>query len=255
MGLVKNTYNWHGSNRPMSYDSKTFEHLGRGGFPIYFEDDFLGYQAMLTETGSTGPWKVAETNINTTTALVANEPNGVVAIIGDSDDNAETGTLYWGDQVSLSCLRNLVMECRVTCHVLPTTGTETSEIAWGLTSAIQSDLDSAATNMQFKAVSSANTTLLYESDDGTTDDDDNTATGITLVADTYIITRIECIDGTYARFYVDGALVGATDISAITTSTDNVQPFFRFIKAKSSVNTAVGTLYVDYCRIWQDRSA
>jgi hypothetical protein len=140
----------------------------------------------------------------------------------------------------------------VTCHVLPTAdGTEVSEIAWGLCSALQSDLDSAATNLQFKVVGgSAN--LLYESDDGSTDDDDNDS-GVDAVADTWIICRIDCTDGDAAKFYVNGALVGTTVTTNLTASNDNVQPFFRYIKAKSSKNVSVGTLYIDYVRIWQDR--
>ncbi len=245
---------WLGGT-PIIY--KGYEHLLPMASVVFFED-FMGafLKKYKANENTTAKWNSVETNLNTAIALVANEVNGVAAIILDSDDNAEVGCLHHGDQLGFSMKQGLMFETRLTFHVLPTTGTETVQAAFGLASAHNTTLDSVATNAWFRVESAAQTALLWETDDGNADDDDNAA-GITLVADTYHIYRIDCRDLVNGvKFYVDNALVG-TSADFLTNLTDaeaKVQPYFNLSKAVSANNTGVGTIYIDYVRMWQNRS-
>lgn len=221
---------------------------------VYWGDDFLGTVINKIETGNTTAlWSVVETNLNTEIEVVAESPNGVVAIILDADDNAEVGALYFGDQRPFSIKQGLVFEARVTFHVLPTTGTEDVQAVIGLAADHNTDLDAITTNAWFKVESAAQTALLYESDDTTTDDDDNDA-GVTLVADTYNVFKIDCTDISKVQFSVDGVIVGETDMSDLTDGEAMVQPYFNVSKAVSSNNTGTGTMYIDYVCLSQNRT-
>ena len=254
MGEVKADYNWQKTGRQVWYDEVTYETL-LATFPVHFQDDFLGYklQKYVTNENTSAPWHTVATNLNLAPELVADTANGVAQITVDSDDNAEHGTLYWGDNNHLDLSKGLIFETRLTFAILPTTGTEIVEAVWGLADDDNAVLDSVATNAWFKVISSAQTALLYESDDGDTDDNDNAA-GITLVAGTYNIFRIDATDVTNVRFFVDGVHVGSTAMSNLTAAEAMVQPYFTVMKAVSANNTGTGTMYIDYCRVWQNRS-
>jgi hypothetical protein len=223
--------------------------------PVIFQDHFLGNTVNKYAAGenTTAIWKTTETNLNTAIGVLANTPNGIAQITLDNDDNAEVGALYFGDQLCFSMKQGLVFETRMTFHVLPTTGTETVQAVFGLASAHNTTPDSIATNAWFRVESAAKTALLWETDDGNTDDDDNAA-GITLVADTYHVYKIDCTNlATGIKFYVDGNLVGtSTDMNTnLTTAEAKVQPYFGLSKAVAANNTGTGTMYIDYVLCYQ----
>ena len=225
--------------------------------PVVYEDDFIGayLDKYVASTNTLALWKTVETSINLAPALVANATNGIVQLTCDADDVTLIGTLYHGDQLAFSLKNGLMMEFRATLAVLPTTADSTLTTAvMGMASAHHATPDSVATNVWFRAEGSG--ALLWESDDGNTDDNDN-ATGVTAVAGTYNIYRIDARSlAAGVRFYVDSALVGTTaDFNTnLTASEAKVQPYFRISKVKGAKNVNTGTLYVDYCRIWQNRS-
>ena len=227
--------------------------------PVVFADDFLGamFRKNIAGENTTALWKTVETDINLAPALVANEPNGVIQLTLDVDDITQQAVVYFGDQLPFSLKYGLIWEARLRLAVLPTAGGgENSRAVFGLASATNGTLDSIATNAWFRVESAAQTALLWETDDGNADDDDNAA-GIVMAAATWNIFRIDCrdlING--VKFYVDGVLVG-TSADFLTNLTDGealVQPYFCMQKTKAAANTAVGTMYLDYCRIWQNRS-
>jgi len=221
---------------------------------VYWGDDFLGTVLNKIEVGNTTAlWSTVETNLNAEIEVVADSPNGVVAITLDSDDNAEIGALYLGDQRPFSIKQGLIFEARATFAVLPTTGTEDVQAVIGLAYDHNATLDSIATNAWFRVESAAQTALLYESDDTTTDDDDNDA-GITLVAGTYNVFKIDCTNIAKVQFSVDGVVVGETDMSDLTDSEAMVQPYFNVSKAVSVNNTGIGTMYIDYVWLSQNRT-
>lgn len=249
---LRTKYNWQGTGEMAYYDSSTYE-TKFSSFPVYFEDDFLGYtlQKYTAAEDTHSKWKTVETQLNTAIGLAANIANGAVDIIVDSDDIAAQGTLYWGDQLGIGAANGPILETRLCFPVLPTTGTETVQAVFGFASADNATADTISINAWFRVESAAQTALLWETDDNSTNDDDN-ATGITLVASTYNIYRIDCTDLTAVKFYVDGTLVGTGSLAALTTET--IQPYFTVSKAKSSANTGTGTMRIDYVRIWSERS-
>ena len=115
------------------------------------------------------------------------------------------------------------------------------------------DLDTVDVKAWFRCESPSGSALLWESDDDTTADEDN-ATGVTLVAGTYNVFKIDATLAAAVQFFVDGVLVGEADMSGLDGTLAKVQPYFQLSKAKSSANTGVGTMYIDYVRITQNRS-
>jgi hypothetical protein len=228
--------------------------------PVVFYDDFCGayFRKYITDENTTAPWSTVETDINLAPLLVANAVNGIIQLTLDTDDISQQAAVYFGDQLSLSMKQGLIFETRLLLPVLPASGGgEDSQAVWGLASATGLDLDAIGTNAWFKVESAANTALLWETDDGNTDDNDNAA-GVVLTNAAWHIYRIDCQDLlTGVKFYVDGALVGtsADFLTNLTDSEAKVQPYLCVTKTKTAANTAVGTMYVDYVRIWMNRSA
>lgn len=226
--------------------------------PVVFEDDFIGaYLNKYTAAEQTGAvWKTVETSINLAPQLVDDATNGIVQLTCDADDVTLIGALYHGDNLQFSLKNGLMMEFRANLAVLPTTADSTLTTAvMGLASSHNAVPDSVATNVWFRAEGSG--ALLWESDDGNTDDDDN-ACGVTAVAGTYNNYRIDARSlANGVKFYIDSSLVGTTgDLNTnLTASEAKVQPYFRISKVKGGKNVNVGTIYVDYVKIWQNRSA
>jgi len=255
MGKVRCEYNWRGTGWQVFYDATTLETLHIIGPLKAVDDDFAAaFLKKYTATeNTTSAWNTVETNLNTAIGLVADGVNGIAALIVDADDNAEVAVLHFGDNECLEIAQGLLFEARVTFNVLPTTGTETVQAAFGLAGAHNTTLDTVDCNAWFRVESAAQTALLWETDDNVTNDDDNDA-GITLVADTYNIFQIHCVSTSQIDFYVDGEKVGTGSMAGLTAAIGRVQPYFNVSKAKSAANTGTGTMYIDYVRVWQNRS-
>jgi len=244
--------NFQNTGRTAFWDNTTFETI-RADYPIQFYDEFDGYslQKYTANENTTSKWRTVETALNTAIAVVADDH--FAALILDSDDNAEVACLHFGDQECYSLERGVMWEARVTFPTLPLTGTETVQAVFGLAGAHNTTLDSIDCNAWFRVESAANTTLLWETDDNVTNDDDNSA-GVALVASTWNIFRIHAVTKQDVRFYVDGVLVATSNMSGLTAAIGDVQPYFNVSKAKSSENTGTGTMYIDYCRVWENRT-
>jgi hypothetical protein len=226
------------------YESSTHERTLPAGAPVTFEDDFIG-KAIDT----TNRWTAIDVSAAglTTPVLTADGLNGVVGLPLDSTSEAQESGLTWGDQRTLGLNQGLVFEARVAFSVLPTTGVAA---VWGLAADKNATDDSVTENFWFRAQASG--AILAESDDTATDNDDK-ATGITVVANEYRIYRIDCTVPTDIKFYIDGVRVAAstTFTAAGASATLAVQPYFHIDKASG---TGVGTMIVDYVRVWQKRS-
>ena len=251
-------YNWKSTGYPVIYNKSTFESLVPM-FPIIFYDDFLGADTAVPDGGSEESgckWstKIVKSAGSPTVAKVADAIGGVMALTLTNTDEAQGAGLYWGDQEALSLEKGLIFEARVTFNVLPLTGTETVQAVFGLAGAYHVTPDTVDCNAWFRVESAANTVLLWEVDDNTANnDDDNTCAGITLVAGTYNIFRIDATDISAVKFYVDGVLVGTGNMDGLTAAIGNVQPYFMVSKAKTTTQTGTGTMYIDYVRVFQDR--
>lgn len=214
--------------------------------PVVFYDEFTGYKLnkYTANENTSAPWLTIETNLNTAMGLVTDAHQMSIAL--DADDNAERGVAYFGDQECFDGYVGIVFECRARVSVLPTTNTE---ILIGLAGADNSTADSVDVNAWFRLLATASTTLLWECDDNVTNDDDNDA-ATTIATDTWFVLRIELsvVDG--VKFYVDGTLVGSATMAGLTTTTGMVQPYIAVQKASG---VGVGTLLVDYVRVWGNR--
>lgn len=249
MGDVRCKYSKFTNGKQVFYDGSTGETI-HPMYAVAVEDDFLG------EAYNTTFWGTTETASGGTlvAGLVDDVVNGVMGLGLDNTDEAQIAAMHFGDNLGLSMTQGLIFETRLAFETLPTTGTETVQAVFGLASAHNSTLDSIATNAWFRVESSANTALLWETDNGDTDDDDNDA-ATTLVAGTYHIYRIDCTNTAAVKFYVDDVLVGTSDMSTTLSAAEaKVQPYFNVSKARSSANTGTGTMYIDYVKVFQNRS-
>lgn len=249
MAASKTKARWR-YNAPDFYENTTQETISRQ-VPVQFCDDFLGkyLNKYVAADNSAGIWTVTETSINTTAAITANEPNGILCMQLDADNNAEVCCVDFGDQLCFDLKSGLVFEARVNLGVLPSGAGVVA--AWGLASARNDTHDTVATNCWFRA--EANGAILWETDDGNTDDDDN-ATGVTVLTSDWKVYRIEVLqtaaDVATAYFYIDGALVGTGTLGALSDAEAKVQPYLQIVKGAT---TRVGTMNVDYVKVWQNR--
>jgi len=245
MGNTKAKYNFKESGFPMVYDKATFESV-LGMFPVVFYDDFIGAAGGSIFDG-TIRWAVIDVG-DATEAIVADSANGQFLLHLAATSEAEDAVLYMGDNKNFDVGSGLIFECRLDMAVVPGTGVCA---VFGMAGDHNLDKDSVTEHAWFRLQASA--ALLAESDD-TTNDNNDIATGITLVAGTYNIFRIDFTDLTDVKFYVDGARVasGTTfDMSNLTAAEQQMQPYFSLDKASG---TTLGDLNIDYVRIFQNRS-
>ena len=230
------------------YDDITFETV-RPVAPVYFYDDFLGYQLMLSETGSTGQWEdtITTTLGAPTIALVADGANGQAALTIANSNEIEGTVLSFADQRQFVLTQGCIFEARINLAVLPIAG---EKMVWGLAGDTNVDPDAITYSIWFAAAASG--AVVCETDDNATPADGVTS-GTTLVNTDWAIFKIDCTDVTDIRFYINGEHVApaTTFAYAATGANATLQPYFACYKA-SGVGTA--TLKVDYVRVWQKRS-
>lgn len=216
--------------------------------PVFFCDDFLGKQLMLSETGSTGRWEDTLVSSNSTVAIVSatDAPNGVMAVALTSDSEEQQARLDFGDVEGFNPNKYLQVEFRVNLAVTPTL---VAEISFGLSGAANKVTESQGDHVSFIFDGSVN--LLVSTDDGTTD---TTATDTTIdgADGTYLVCRIDLTELDDVKFFVNGSRVlGSTtfDVSGLA-ATDYLQPYVQAYKASGA---GVGTLEVDYVKAWSIR--
>lgn len=233
------------------YDSTTYETV-RAYAPLWYVEDFLGYQlndyVVAEQTGAV--WLAKDTGAATET-LLGDGASGILSLYLDVTNEKEEAGFYWGDERPLILNQNLNIEFRAALHVLPTLQ---SEIYFGLAGDYVegpiAEANAGPAEHIFFCFDGSGACKLFTDD--TTTDTDATATGITVLADEYHIYRIECTDYTDIKFYIDGARVGAA-----TTHTMAAVPGLKlqpFIFCHKETSAGLGTLYLDYVKIWQNRS-
>jgi hypothetical protein len=244
MGKVRCSYNWYNTGRQVFYDDTTFETLWTG-FPVQFVEDFLGVSGGGPFDG-TVMWNVVDVN-NATEAIVADSSNGQFLLALAANDEAEDAVLYHGDNRTFDIGNGLIFEARVNMAVAPGTGVCA---VIGMAADHNLDKDTVADHAWFRF--QASMACLCESDDATNDNDDK-ATGVTAVAGTYNIYRIDFTDLTSVKFYIDGVRVCASttfDMSNGNASAQQMQPYFSLDKAGG---TGLGSMNIDYVKIFSNR--
>jgi hypothetical protein len=231
------------------YDNTTHERTARFA-PVKFVDDFLGSDVVIPaaaspESGCKWVKKIVGA-APPTAGIVADGVNGLVECALTSASQKQNAEVYFNDELQFSVVQGLVFEARFALSVLPT---DVAEAVIGLTSAWADGLD-AATYSVF-ATCDGSGEIICEKDDNATDE--SATSGETLIASEYAIVRIDCTDVADIHFYVNGNRVaeGTTFDWAASAANSKVQPIFGVYKASGA---GVGTLLVDYVKVWQNRS-
>jgi hypothetical protein len=209
--------------------------------PIFFEEDSLGDAVAIADTRFT----LKDVN-SATEALLADGLTGTARLAMTNANESQLAGLTWNDNRSLTLNAGLVFETRLALHVLPTA---TGEAVWGLAGDYNAVADSVAESIWFKADGSG--AIVVESDDTAITKDDQ-ATGVTVTADLFAVYRIDCLDIADVKFYINGNRVAkAVTFDMSTVPTLALQPYVVIAKVN---DTGVGTVDVDYIRIWQNRA-
>lgn len=208
--------------------------------PVVFFEDFLG-KALNTSV-----WGTRDTGA-ATEAYKAAAPNGVVELALDNTNEAQLAGLDWADFRPLAIANGLVFEAKYRFTVIPTT----SAIACiGLCGNHNAAVDTVAESIWFRHDFSGLITV--EADD-TSHETSKVTTGKTLALNEWTIVRVDLTTPSDCLFFVNGNRVASTttfNFNQVTTLV--VQPVARI--GKEGVQTHVGTLELDYVKLWSHRS-
>jgi len=237
-------YNWFNTGFPVVYDKATTESIVPM-FPVVFYDDFIGNAGGSVFDG-TMVWAVVDVG-DATEAIVANSSNGEFLLHLHVTSQDEDAVLYMGDNRNFDVSKGVVFETRLSIDTLPTL---TAEAVWGMCGDHNLANDSITESVWFKLDGSG--ALLVETND-TTNDNDDIATGITIVAGTEYVFRIDFSTLADVKFYVDGVRVAPAttfDMSNLTGAELILQPYFDLDKTGDA---GLGDMVIDYVRIFSDR--
>jgi len=243
------SYNWHKTGKQVFWDKATYETL-HANFPIYFYDDFLGADLVIPAFGSDESgckWVYKDVSLagSPSCAKAADTVNGFVSCALDAQIEVQTIQLNMDDQLAFSIAQGLIFEARVSCTTLPTASA--ARAIFGVGGAWVDVGPNVRVGFEILTAGVINA----ECDDNVTDTSANT--GVTAVASTYNIYRIDCTSQTNIKFFINGARVcrSTTFNNAAAAADSKVQPYFGMVK---TANAATGTLPVDYVKIWCNRS-
>ena len=232
------------------YDRSTHETLDILGAKVKFYDDFN--HTTVWSTTNEGPWLAKDTGAAGTVLeeILANQSGGVMKLELDEGQNEkEEAGLYFGDARTFNLDKGLIFEARVAVHTAPT---DQAEIYFGLSGVYAegpiAEADAGPLVHAFFCFDGALTPTIHTDDNGGADND-AVATGVTEVLDTYSIFRIEILDVTSVKFYIDGVRVGAATTFSVANGTNVlVQPF---LMAHKETGAGDGVAYFDYVKVWQ----
>jgi hypothetical protein len=218
--------------------------------PVVFYDDFLNTMATIAAAGVEG-WTRKTTGTPTTAGLiVANQHGGIFReALAATNEKQESG-IYWGDALNWNIDKGPIFECRANVAVAPT---DQAEIYFGLANAYVegpiAEADAGPTVHAFFCFDGALTPTIHTDDTAT--DNDAVATGVTATTGAYNIFRIDMTNAADVKFYIDGVGVGTGTTFDMSSGTNVVlQPF---IMAHKETGTGLGTINIDYVRVWSGR--
>ena len=234
-----------GQNSIFLSDNTTSPEVCLSVAPITFYDDFVGPTVVFVANGNTitGKWAKKVTGANETVAGGSDGLNGFATLTLNSSTEIEQATLYANDEQNWLIGQGLVFQARVNFSVLPT---GTVEAYIGLNGATSSA--GSAYRCNFRCTGSG---LIKCSTDDNSTDSGLITSGVTVVANQWVILTIDASIATSVKFYINGNRVASSTTFAYADTT-NVQPYFSLCKSTAGVAT-VGTMNVDYVRIWQNR--
>jgi hypothetical protein len=216
--------------------------------PLVFYDDFVGAGNVVVPAAASAesgmPWaKKIVGAAPPTVAGVADGGGGLVQCALTSASQKQDAGLYMDDQRNFDITKGLIWEARVKLSVLPTL---VAEAVFGLVGDWADGPDAITYSAFFTADGSGE--IICEADDNATNS--SATSGVTATTAQWKIYRIDFSDVTDVRFYIDGVHVatGTTFPYAATGANAILQPYIGLYKASGA---GVGTVQVDYVRIWQ----
>lgn len=238
MGSTRSRYN----NGVLEFfDSETHERVARLAH-VAFHEEFLERSFNATNL-----WGLRDT-AGGAEAVVADGASGIMALALDATNEAQLAGIDFADHRPFILNQGLIWEARVKLAVLPTGAVVA---AMGLCGDHNAAVDTVAESVWFRA--DGNGAITVENDD-TAHETSKVATGITLTTSDWAVLRIECTTITDVLFYINGNQVASgTTFNMGEVAGLKLQPVFRI--GKEGAATSVGTLHVDYVRVWQRRAA
>lgn len=247
MSKTKCSYNWQGTGRQVFYSGLTYETL-LAQYPVSFYDDFLGAGLVIPASGSAESGVVWSKKIvgaaPPTVAVLADTVNGIAQCALTATSEKQDAALHMDDQLCFTIAQGAIFECRLALSTLPTGNGVASWGLWGNWAD-----GGSAYRVGFEAAGSG--AITCESDDNATDT--SAASGITVTAGQYNIYRIDCTNQSAIKFFIDGVQVATstTFANAASAANSKCQPHIGMYKASG---TGVGTIALDYVKVWQNRS-
>ena len=241
-------WNWHNTGHQVWYDDQTFETL-ENTYPLQYHDDFLGAAGGQVFDG-TYAWNVLDVSVGgaPTVAVVADSGGGQFLLALDAFNENQDVVLYQPASKTFDVGNGLIFEARINMAVVPGTGVRAVA---GMSGPHNLDKDSIANSAWFSWDASQ---VCYAETNDTTNDNDDVATGVTTVAGTYNIFRIDFTTLANVKFFIDGVRVatGTTfDMSNLTAGEQQMQPYFSIDKTGS---VELGSMNIDYVKILSNRA-
>ena len=240
-------YNWHNHGNLVFYDTATFESTGPVA-PVVFYDDFIGSITTVPTSAESGyNWIALAQGTTPTVAIGADSVMGTVECALSAGSNTQEAVLYCGNQRNWRVGYGLIMEARVRAEVLPSGSAARMFI--GFAGDQSTGEISTRIGFTFRYSSASASSIYADVDDNTTDTSADTTDDIAVK--TWYILRIDASSASAVKFFVDGVEVEDGLAYGGTTTALVLQPL---IKVYKSTGTTVGSIQVDYVRIWQNRS-
>ena len=238
-------WNWHNTGHQVWYDKSTFETI-RTTHPIYFYDDFTGVAGGSPMAG-TAIWNVVDVDA-AVAAIPTDGSCGLFRLLLAVGGTAQDAVLYHGDNKTFDVTHGLIFETKVVANTLPT---GTTQFVAGMSSNHHLVKDTVSQFAWFKMEGSG--AIVCEIDDNVGVDENDIATGVTAVAATANIFRIDFSTLADVKFFIDGVRVCTSttfNLSALAAGTV-LQPYISIDKPADG---SEGIVDIDYVKIWSNRS-
>ena len=249
MSNIACKWNWHNTGHQVWYDKTTFETI-RATYPLYFYDDFNGVAGGSVFDG-TSIWNVVDVGAGVA-AIEADQSNGIFRLEITNAGGAEDAALYHGDNRNFDVTNGVIFETKIDVSTV-LAGVGTVEGVIGMCGDHNADNDTIAESAWFK-LDGAGTAIACETDDNVAIDNDDVTTGVTAVAGTPNIYRIDFTTLSDVKFFIDGVRVCTSttfDLSALTGAAAVLQPY---IELDCAADVSLGIFDIDYVKIWSNRS-
>jgi hypothetical protein len=239
---IRGKYSGEG-NRLRFYDPANKSATAQTMAGMYWEEHFIGKIVDITNT-----WTKLVTGAAPPTQLIkADQPGGVLELILTAAVEVQLSGIYMGDERPFTLNRGLNFEARYRFTTLPANA---STAVIGLCGDHNAAIDTVAESIWFRHDFSG---LITVETDDTSNETSKVTTGVTVVANEWVVVRIDCSNPASVLFFVNGSQVASgTTFNMNTTPALQLQPVARLDKAASASN--LGVMEIDYVKVWQDLS-